>query len=288
MSEGKKELVWFITGTSSGFGHHLVLIALSRGDCVIATARSLDKIQDFPPSDKLRTMPLDVTEGFASIKAKIDEAVTFFGRIDVLVNNAGYGHKAILEEGGSDVLRQQFDTNFFGLVDVTNAVLPHMRDRFSGTIVLIGSRASWVPEIPGSGPYVSSKAAVRVLGETLNAELTPLGLRTLIVEPGGFVTNSLAGPWHESNNIPAYNTTREGTKIGIAGAGARFRGDPKRAMELLVDVVRREGRATGRPWPLYLPMGELAEAGIRSKATKMLGVLDAWKDVICDLNFEKK
>lgn len=193
MSEGKKELVWLITGafkhahphrqhpnalqihvpgTSSGFGHHLVLIALSRGDCVIATARSLDKIQDFPASDKLRTMPLDVTEGFASIKAKIDEAVTFFGRIDVLVNNAGYGHKAILEEGGcvhmstfvegtvmfgssvltepgrSDVLRQQFDTNFFGLVDVTNAVLPHMRDRFSGTIVLIGSRASWVPEIP--------------------------------------------------------------------------------------------------------------------------------------------
>lgn len=121
MSEGKKELVWFITGalmhahlhrqhfntpqihapgTSSGFGHHLVLIALSRGDCVIATARSLDKIQDFPASDKLRTMPLDVIEGFASIKAKIDEAVTFFGRIDVLVNNAGYGHKAILEEGG--------------------------------------------------------------------------------------------------------------------------------------------------------------------------------------------
>lgn len=116
----------------------------------------------------------------------------------------------------------------------------------------------------------------------------PLGMRTLIVEPGGFVTNSLAGPWHESNNIPAYNTTREGTKIGIAGAGARFRGDPKRAMELLVDVVRREGRAAGRPWPLYLPMGELAEAGIRAKATKMLGVLDAWKDVICDLNFEKK
>lgn len=193
MSEGKKELVWFITGalmhahlhrqhfntapkhapgTSSGFGHHFVLIALNRGDCVIATARSLDKIQDFPASDKLRTMSLDVTEGFASIKAKIDEAVTFFGRIDVLVNNAGYGHKAILEEGGyvhrstclgetpmfgssmltelgrSDVLRQQFDTNFFGLVDVTNAVLPHMRDRFSGTIVLIGSRASWVPEIP--------------------------------------------------------------------------------------------------------------------------------------------
>ncbi|KAI0631280.1 NAD-P-binding protein [Trametes polyzona] len=285
---GQNELVWFITGTSSGFGRHLVHIALSRGDCVIATARTLAKIQDFPSSDKLRTMQLDVTEGFASIKAKIDEAVAYFGRIDVLVNNAGLGYKAILEEGGSDLLRKQFDTNFFGMVDVTNATLPHMRTRKSGTVVLIGSRASWAPEVPGGGLYVSSKAAVRVYGETLNTELTPLGLRTLIVEPGGFVTNNFSVPWHEASPIADYDGLRAAAKRGIAAAEAAFRGDPAKAMALLADVVRGEGAARGRPWPLYLPVGELADAAIRKKATRMLAVLDEWKDVVCDLNFDER
>ncbi|KAI0760455.1 estradiol 17-beta-dehydrogenase [Fomes fomentarius] len=100
MVEIKGELVWFITGTSSGFGRELVLAALNCGDCVIATARSVEKIQDFPETDKVRVLELDVTEGFPSIQAKFNRALGFFGRIDVVVNNTGMGYKAILEEAG--------------------------------------------------------------------------------------------------------------------------------------------------------------------------------------------
>ncbi|KAI0676307.1 NAD-P-binding protein [Trametes maxima] len=278
-------LVWFITGASSGLGRELVLAALKRGDSVVATARSIEKIEGYPQTDRLRALQLDVTEGYPSIKAKVEEAIrTYFGRIDVVVNNAGTGYKAILEEAGSDVLRKQYDTNLFGLLDVTNAVLPHMRSRRNGTIVLIGSRSSWSSEIPGAG---KSSGAVRVLGETLNAELAPFGLRTLIVEPGGFVTNSFSDPWYEDNRIADYDALLEAAKQGLATAGANFRGDPAKAMELLVDVVRGEGRAAGKAWPLYLPMGELAVNAIRGKATKMLEVVEEWQDVIGDLNFEK-
>ncbi|KAI8972819.1 NAD-P-binding protein [Trametes punicea] len=280
MGDTSKQLVWFITGTSSGFGRELVHSAVKRGDLVIATSRSLDKIKDFQDIDNIRTLQLDVTEGYASIKTKVDEATKYFGRIDVVVNNAGVGYKALLEEGGTTILREQFDVNFFGLVDVTNAVLPHLRAQRSGTVVHMGSRSSWATEIPGSAPYVSSKAAVRALGEALNTELTPFGIRTLIVEPGGFRTNSLSMPWYEDNKITDYDQLRERAKALIGAAGDRFRGDPAKAMELLVDVVRGEGRAAGRPWPLYLPMGELAEMAIRAKTAKMLNVVDKWESEI--------
>ncbi|KAI0370600.1 NAD-P-binding protein [Pilatotrama ljubarskyi] len=291
MSQEKRELVWLITGTSRGFGRQLVHSALNRGDCVIATARSLDKMQEFAPTEKLRVMQLDVTDGFPSIKAKVDEAASCFGRIDVLVNNAGFGSKAVLEEGGSEILRQQFDTNFFGLFDMTNAVLPHMRARRSGTVVLIGSRSSWAPELPGAGAYVSSKVAVRVLGEALNTEIAQFGIRTLIVEPGGFRTSSSMsepGGWYEDNRIADYDHTLADAKRGMAGAAEHFRGDPVKAMELLVDVVRGEGKAAGKAWPLYLPMGELADAAIRRKTGVMLEVLDQWRDAICDLDVDSK
>ncbi|KAL7277194.1 NAD-P-binding protein [Trametes coccinea BRFM310] len=284
---GSKQLVWFITGTSSGFGRELVHAAAKRGDYVIATARSLDRISDFPYGDRVRTLRLDVTSGFGNIKAKVDEAVTYFGRIDVLVNNAGITVKSLLEEGGSDVFRKQFDVNFFGLIDTTSAVLPHMRAQRSGTVVHIGSRSSWASEVPGSGPYVSSKAAVRVLGEALNTELTPFGIRSLIVEPGGFRTNTLALPWYDDNHIDDYNDLRETAKKLIAAVGDRFRGDAAKAMELLVDVVRGEGKAAGKPWTLYLPMGEVTDVAIRGKVKKMLEAVDEWKDTLCDMDIDE-
>ncbi|KAI0716853.1 NAD-P-binding protein [Earliella scabrosa] len=286
MVEIKGELVWFITGTSSGFGRELVHAALKRGDCVIATARSLEKIQDFPKTDKIRLMQLDVTEGFPTIQEKFDRATKFFGRVDVLVNNAGMGYKAILEEAGSNLLRKQFDVNFFGLVDVTNAALPHMRARRSGTVVLMDSRSSWAPEVQSAGPYASSKAAVRVYGECLNAELTPFGIRTLILEPGMFRTAFLDGEMYEGNVIHDYDEMRAEAMKRIRWAREHMPGDPAKAMELLVDVVRGEGKAAGRAWPLYLPMGAVTDDAIRAKTKQMLDVLDEWKDVIRDLNLD--
>ncbi|KAJ3555237.1 hypothetical protein NM688_g2693 [Phlebia brevispora] len=155
------QLVWYITGTSSGFGKRLVPLLLERGDKVIATARTLSKIEDFPPSKNLRIQQLDVTDGAQAIKHKIDEAVQWFGRIDVLVNNAGTPLQSVIEEGGSDQFRKQYEVNVFGQLDVTTAVLAHMRPRRSGTIVMMCSRLSWWPVNPCSGLYASSKAALR-------------------------------------------------------------------------------------------------------------------------------
>ncbi|KAF7360031.1 NAD(P)-binding protein [Mycena venus] len=158
--------VWLITGSSGGFGSCIVKSVLARGDRVIATARSLDKIPtDFPDTDALRLLELDITAGEKAISEVMKKAVGFWGRIDVLVNNAGYGSQALVEEGGGDeeAIRGELGhilsviwadlfcvpwTNVFGTLDVTAAVLPYMRKERSGTIVMIGSRTSWRPELP--------------------------------------------------------------------------------------------------------------------------------------------
>ncbi|CDO70995.1 hypothetical protein BN946_scf184830.g27 [Trametes cinnabarina] len=282
MNAAQKQLVWFVTGTSSGFGRELVHAAAKRGDRVIATARSVDRISEFPYGDQVRTLQLDVTSGFANIKAKVDEAATYFGRIDVLVNNAGITVKSLLEEGGSDVFRKQFDVNFFGLIDTTNAVLPHMRARRSGTVVHIGSRTSWATEVPRYQGWCNHPA----LGETLNEELTPFGIRSLIVEPGGFRTNTLALPWDDGNTIDDYDELRNTAKALVATVGSQFHGDAVKAMELLVDVVRGEGKAVGKLWTLYLPMGEVTDSAIRRKVKKVLDAADEWKDVISNMDLD--
>ncbi|KIP08070.1 hypothetical protein PHLGIDRAFT_117611, partial [Phlebiopsis gigantea 11061_1 CR5-6] len=178
------QLVWYITGTSSGLGRRLVAVLLERGDKVVASARTPEGLAGLAPAENLRTQVLDVTAGPDVLARSAEAAVAFFGRVDVLVNNAGVGAKGILEEAGSAGLRAQFAVNVFGLLDVTAAFLPYMRKRRAGTVVLIGSRSSWSPENPTTGLYASSKAAVRALGETLAAELAPFALRVLIVEPG--------------------------------------------------------------------------------------------------------
>jgi len=281
------QLVWYITGTSSGLGKRLVPILLERGDKVIATARSIDKLMGFPKSDNLRLQQLDVTDGAAIIKRKIDEAVTWFGRIDVVVNNAGIGSKTFVEEGGSEQFRRQYDVNVFGLVDVTTAVLPYMRARRSGTVVLIGSRSSWRPEVPTGGLYSSSKAAVRVLGETLNLEVAEFGIRVLIVEPGAFKTeNIFSQPVYAGNEFEDYNKLREIARKQFEDVYDKLPGDPVKGMNVLADVVRGEGRAKGKAWPLYLPLGIEAEDAIRQKTQIIEKVMVEWKDIIRDTRFD--
>ncbi|KIK53705.1 hypothetical protein GYMLUDRAFT_49237 [Collybiopsis luxurians FD-317 M1] len=140
--------VWLITGTSSGFGRRFVSSILRRGDRVIASARNLKSIQRpdiFPQSEHLRTMELDVSADEATIKDKAREALSFWGRVDVLVNNAGYSLKILAEDATLADLHKQFQTNFYGPVALTTALLPQMRSRNEGTIIMIGSRSSWNP-----------------------------------------------------------------------------------------------------------------------------------------------
>ncbi|ESK91167.1 short-chain dehydrogenase reductase sdr [Moniliophthora roreri MCA 2997] len=283
--------IWLITGTTSGFGRRLVTCLLRRGELVIATARSLDKLgellKDFDNHSNLRTLCLDVTSDISTIRRSIDEALSFWGRIDVLVNNAGVGFKSVIEEASAEEFKKQFQTNFFGVIDVTNAVLSSMRTSKSGTIVNIGSRSSWKSEIPATGLYASSKAALRVYSETLATEVSQFNIRVMIVEPGAFRTEGiLSMPYHTEHPISDYDATREKAVATFRATVGTQRGDPDKAMELLVNVVRGEGKAGGRPWPLYLPLGEDAEQAITEKCKKMLDAVDAWKNETSNLDFE--
>lgn len=280
-------LVWFVTGTSSGFGRQLVLSLLARGDRVIATARRLESIQDFPRSDNIRVLALDVSWKEEQIKTVVDQAITLWGHIDVVVNNAGVVFMSLAEEGGTQVFRDQYEVTFFGALAVTNAVLPHMRSRKSGTIVQMGSRSSWRSEVLGGGPYISSKAAIRVYSETLAMELAPFSIRMLIVESAAYKTESLHSNQETvyRNPIPDYDDIREKVtewRHTFFKWEAEHGGDPRKAMEVLVDVVKGEGKAKGRPWPLYLLLGEQTLPAVKAKSSRIIQTAEEWDDVTRD------
>jgi len=285
--------VWLITGATSGFGKRIVYSSLARGERVIATGRTTEKIDQLVSSVKpelvgnLRTVLLDVTEGEDAIKVKIDRAASFWGSIDVLVSNAGFGIPGLVEEGGSKLLRRTFDTNLFGLMDVTNAALPYLRQSKAGRMVVIGSRSAWRTELPGLGHYAASKAALRAITETLTVELSQFNIRVVLVEPGAFRTEGIGGQqYFTSNPIADYDALRTFSRAKFSSVPGTQNGDPDKAAEVIVDVVRGEGITKGRSWPEYLILGNDAEAGVREKTSKVLKVLDEWVDVTRNVNFD--
>ncbi|KAF8623796.1 hypothetical protein AX17_007299 [Amanita inopinata Kibby_2008] len=286
--------VWFITGTSSGFGRRLVFAALARGDRVVATARSSDKLAALVEScnttqrDNLRTIQLDVTEGKASIEVKMRQAAAYWGHIDVLVNNAGSGYPSLVEEAGTDLLRTQFQTNVFGLLDVTVAGLPYLRERKESTLILVGSRSAWSTNVIGRGIYAASKAAVHALAETLTVELAPFGVRVLNVAPGAFRTEGIyCNGFYDRNSLASYDDMRSAAIKRFATIPGKEKGDPDKAMEIIVDVVRGEGVAKDKPWPALLALGEDAERDIRNKCIGTMQVLDEWKHVATSMNIDE-
>ncbi|KAI0089312.1 NAD-P-binding protein [Irpex rosettiformis] len=282
--------VWFITGTSSGFGKALIASVIARGDRVIATARSVEKIKVFyslagaRPAN-LQLLRLDISESPEKIQRVIDHALSIWGRIDVVVNNAGIGLKSVLEEGGSLAAMQQFQTNVFGVLNVTNAVLPHMRDRRSGTVVIVGSRTGWHAAVPPVGFYAASKAAVHAIGESYASELAQFNIRVTVVIPGSFRTNALGQPITMNKHIPDYDDLRERGQAKFSALSGSEKGDPAKAMELLVDVVRGEGHAYGREWPMWLFMGSDVYRDVRAKCERVERSLAEWEDVATDLEF---
>ncbi|KAF8584869.1 NAD(P)-binding protein [Ramaria rubella] len=185
--------IWLITGTSTGLGRELALSALARGDKVIATARSTESVKDLQSlyPDTCRILQLDVTDTFARISAKANEAVDIWGRIDVVVNNAGHALVATVEEAGVEMLLEMYKTNVFGVVNVTNAFLPYLRQRRSGTVVIVGSRSGWRTRFATNALYGSSKAAIHAIADALAMELRPQGIRVLTVVPGGMRTSGI-------------------------------------------------------------------------------------------------
>ncbi|ETW75276.1 hypothetical protein HETIRDRAFT_331537, partial [Heterobasidion irregulare TC 32-1] len=278
-------------GASSGLGLALTKRVLARGDRVIAAVRTPSKLSNVfsdDESSRVNVLEMDVTEPYSQIKGKIDSAVKKWGPVDVLVNNAGLGIMALTEEGGCETMMQQMQTNFFGVLNVTNAVLPYLRERMRGTIVIIGSRSAWRNEF-AVRLYSASKAAVHSYGETLAAELQPFNIRVLIVAPGSFRTPGIYPPTIVGDPLPGYERLRADTEKRLTTLVTRpNQGDPMRGMDVVVDVVKGEGREEPSEWPLWLFLGEDAMSDVRAKIGRITKALDAWESVGSNLGFLEK
>jgi NAD(P)-dependent dehydrogenase (short-subunit alcohol dehydrogenase family) len=265
--------VWLITGTSSGFGRELALAALDRGDAVVATARRPETLADLAAAapDRVHTVALDVTDG-DQIAAAVASALDRFGRIDVLVNNAGHGSVGAIEEVESDHLRALMETMYFGPVALIKAVLPHMRERGSGAIVQMSSMGGQVSP-PGFGAYCSTKWALEAASEALAAEVRPLGLRVVIVEPGSFRTDFGGARLHESPELAAYAETAGQNRAYITGVDGTQPGDPRKAADAIVATLDAP-----EP-PLRLALGADAVDAIGAALDARRAELDAWAHV---------
>lgn len=267
MSQNAKP-VWFVTGCSTGFGRDLAKILLEDGYRVVITARDATKIADLAATFPQTALPLalDVDQP-TQIAAAAQQALEKFGRIDVLVNNAGFGYLAAIEEGEEAEIRAMFETNVFGLAAMTRAVLPAMRAQKSGAVVNISSMAG-VSGFPGIGYYNASKFAVEGLSEALAREVAPFGVKVLIVEPGPFRTDwagrSLRTP---IQGIEAYKETAIARRQAIQGYSGTQPGDPVRAAKAIIAAVEAADA------PLHLVLGAVAYQTI-------LGKLEAFRDEV--------
>ncbi|GAA4161761.1 oxidoreductase [Gryllotalpicola daejeonensis] len=272
---------WFITGCSTGFGRALAEAVLARGDNAVVTARNADSVAELAakhPQAAL-ALPLDVTD-HEQVVAAVTQAEQRFGSIDVLVNNAGHGYRAAVEEGEDAAVRELFETNFFGLVDVTKQVLPGMRSRRSGVIVNFSSIAGRTSPV-GSGYYSASKFAVEGLSGSLRQELAPLGIKVIVVEPGQFRTDFAGRSLGQSAEaLPDYASTAGTRRKNPALVGTEP-GDPAKLAQAVIDVV-------GAPEPpLRLLLGPDALRRTHDELAAQLAEIDAWEHVTVSTDFDE-
>lgn len=271
---------WFITGTTSGFGHAFARYALAQGHNVVATARTPAKLAALQSLAPERVLPLrlDVTapgEAEAAINAAIDR----FGGIDVLINNAGYGIVGAVEETPDAELRAQFETNFFGGVGLIRAALPHMRHRRTGAIVNVSSMGGQM-SFAGFGAYSASKFALEGLSEALAQEVASFGIKVLIVEPGAFRTGFAADSLKHMPEISAYKDVVGGTRDFAHSMHGTQEGDPQKAARA-VDRALKAAQT-----PLRLPLGADAIGAIRGHAEQMLNEMTLWEAVGLDTRID--
>ena len=233
--------VWFITGCSTGFGRALALRVIRRGWRLVATAREAAQVEDIARENGALALRLDVTKQ-TEIDAAAKEAVRKFGRIDVLVNNAGYGYQSTVEEGEEAEIRAQFDANVFGLFALTRAVLPVMRAQKSGNILNITSVAGLVG-FPGSGYYAASKHAVEGWSDSLRAEVQPLGIGVTCVEPGPFRTDWAGRSLKQTPSRIADYAETAGVRLeGTKQRSGTQAGDPVRASDAMIELAQKGAR----------------------------------------------
>ena len=262
--------VWFISGCSTGFGRELAKLVLARGWRAVVTARDADRVADLTKGaeDRALAVSLDVTDQ-AQIDAAVAQAKAKFGRIDVLVNNAGYGYQASIEEGDDAEIRAQFDANVFGLFALTRAVLPIMRSQKSGHVINITSVAGQVG-FPGSGYYAASKHAVEGWSDALLAEVQPLGIAVTCVEPGPFRTDWAGRSLKQTPvKIADYADTAGKRLDGTRDVSGTQAGDPVRAGEAMIALTETETP------PRHLVLGAWGYDAVAAKLAARLAEIEA-------------
>ncbi|AKU16390.1 SDR family NAD(P)-dependent oxidoreductase [Luteipulveratus mongoliensis] len=269
--------VWFITGASTGLGRAIALAAEAAGNAVVATARRPDDVADLAGEHVLTTR-LDVTDA-QSITDAVAAAHERFGRIDVLVNNAGYSLRGALEEWADTELRDVFDVNVFGVANVTREVLPAMREQGSGTVVMMSSIGG-VRTTLGGTAYNTTKFALEGLSEGLSNEVAAFGVRVLIVEPGPFRTDFAGRSNRWPTPLPAYDAVLSAARERFAAQDGQQTGDPDAAARVIVEV------ASGTDVPLRLPLGPESFDGIRARLQSRLSELDAVEPIGRDTSYQ--
>ncbi len=273
--------VWMITGASRGFGAEIAKAVLNSGDKLAATARKVEALEYLGKNGNAFKVPLDVTDE-EQAKVAVGATLAHFGRIDVLVNNAGFGLLGAVEEASAREVEDLYRTNVFGLLNVTRAVLPAMRKQRSGRIINISSDTGFLAS-PGWGLYASTKFAVEAISEALHAELAPLGIRVTAVEPGTFRTEFLGSDSLKitAERIPDYAATA-GKKLELAAEGnGRQPGDPKKLAQAIVQL------ANAKEPPLRLPLGPDTLAKIAEKHAFVEKEIAEWRELSESTDFDE-
>ena len=272
---------WLVTGCSSGIGAGIAMAVLANGDNAVITARNPDVLQDLVKQspDHALAVKLDITNN-DDIRAAVAAAVEKFGTVDVLVNNAGYGYRAAVEEGEPAEVAVLFNTNVFGPVELIKAVLPVMREKHSGLILNVSSIAA-VRSAVGSGYYAASKAALELISDGLSKEVTPLALQETIVEPGAFRTHfyetSLKGT---SVKIDDYAETAGKTRKEVVVNKGTQPGDPEKAGKLLVELVE------AGTLPSRLLLGSDAVKAVSASLEARIEEVKAWAETSSRTDFD--
>jgi NAD(P)-dependent dehydrogenase (short-subunit alcohol dehydrogenase family) len=271
--------VWFITGTSSGFGRAIAEAALADGDVVVATARDPRTVEDLVATYPGRVTPLalDVTDA-GRIGATVDAAIAAHGHIDVLVNSAGRVHIGAVEETTDADLRDLMEVHFFAPIALTRAVLPHMRERASGTIVQISSMSGRVP-FAAVGAYAASKASLEAMSESLAGEVGQFGVKVLIVQPGAFRTKLAAGSATVSAPVAAYDPMVGPFRDAFPAVDGTQPGDPAKAAAAILDLVKAD-----KP-PLRLALGKDAADMSLAYLDNARAELVTWEEVARGTDF---
>lgn len=262
--------VWFITGTSKGFGHIWAQAALKRGDKVAATARHIDSLNDLVDSFGENVLPivLDVTDK-AAVDAAVKQTHDRFGRLDVVINNAGYGLFGAIEEITEEQARAQIDTNLFGALWVTKAALPYLREQGSGHIIQVSSLGG-VHAFPALGLYHASKWALEGLTQSLSAEVRDFGIKVTLVEPTGYSTDWSGPSMVQAEHLPVYDDLRATVAEGF---GAVRIGDPAATGPAILTVVDAEDP------PLRIFFGSGPLDLIRDEYAQRIATWERWNDV---------